>query len=56
MAQESAPIINELLNESNEWMDELFKEAFESFEQCKKQLDRLQLGAAVSTSTPAAEI
>ena len=56
MSQESFPIIDDLLNESNNAMDELFAKAFETFEQARKRLDRLQAGAAESTPAPTAEI
>ena len=58
MPEQVIPEIKDLLKESNASIDEIFKEAFDSFEQAQRRLDRLDKlrnGVAVRTPTPAAE-
>ena len=52
---EKFPTMNTLLDDDNDEMDELFRAAFESMDKCKKSLDRLRPGAAISTPTSAAD-
>ena len=55
MAHQSLPIIDDPLNEGSDVKEKLFKEVFESFEECRKRLDKLRSGAAISTPTPTTE-
>ena len=55
MAHQSLLNIDDLLNKSSNTIDELFKEAFNSFKPCSKRLAKLCSSTVVSTTTPAAE-
>ena len=50
MIETSITNLDDLLEDSNDSMDELFKEAFDSCEQCKRRLD------VVSNPIPAAAV
>ena len=49
------PASNDILNIDDDEIDQLFREAFDSIDKCRRMTEKMRAGASVSTPAPAAE-